>query len=166
MIDNLPSLQQPERPRNVFLSSRNIYEMLPTIIRRTAQQNVPYVYTNPYKAKRLWPPDFSKLSPKHQFRLERRYKRRAKLKWERPRWTKAVKMVQMGSVVCTYTLDDAVMIELTDWQLWVFMVCCSWIGIRRPGIRSPGRFKEYASVYVRGLWSVLTIYRFGTGSGE
>ncbi|PSS06674.1 hypothetical protein M430DRAFT_46028 [Amorphotheca resinae ATCC 22711] len=73
--------------------------MLPTIIRRTAQQNVPYVYTNPYKAKRLWPPDFSKLSPKHQFRLERRYKRRAKLKWERPRWTKAVKMVQMGSVV-------------------------------------------------------------------
>jgi hypothetical protein len=107
MIDNLPSLQQPERPRNVFLSSRNIYEMLPTIIRRTAQQNVPYVYTNPYKAKRLWPPDFSKLSPKHQFRLERRYKRRAKLKWERPRWTKAVKMVQMGSVVCTYFLDHA-----------------------------------------------------------
>lgn len=81
--------------------------MLPTIIRRTAQQNVPYVYTNPYKAKRLWPPDFSKLSPKHQFRLERRYKRRAKLKWERPRWTKAVKMVQMGSVVCTYFLDHA-----------------------------------------------------------
>jgi hypothetical protein len=63
-------------------------------------------------------------------------------------------------------LGSCVMIELTDWQLWVFMVCCSWIGIRRPGIRSPGRFKEYASVYVRGLWSVLTIYRFGTGSGE
>ncbi|KAA6414612.1 MAG: hypothetical protein FRX48_01362 [Lasallia pustulata] len=55
------------------------------------------VDTNPYKAQRLWPPDFDKLHPKHQFRLERRYRRRAKLKWARPRWTKAVKLTQWGA---------------------------------------------------------------------
>ncbi|KAI9760753.1 MAG: hypothetical protein M4579_001491 [Chaenotheca gracillima] len=54
------------------------------------------IYTNPYKAKKPWPPDFDKISPKHQFRLERRYKRRAKLKWARPTWTKAMKLTQYG----------------------------------------------------------------------
>ncbi|TVY54522.1 hypothetical protein LCER1_G006070 [Lachnellula cervina] len=69
--------------------------MFPTIIRRAAQkgaEEIPLIYTNPYKAKRLWPPDFEKMSPKHQFRLERRFRRRSKLQWARPRWTKAVKM--------------------------------------------------------------------------
>jgi hypothetical protein len=74
--------------------------MFPTLVRRTAQEKLPFIYTNPYKARRLWPPDFTKISPKHQFRLERKYKRRAKLKWARPRWTKAVKIVQMGSILC------------------------------------------------------------------
>ncbi|TVY13831.1 hypothetical protein LARI1_G008177 [Lachnellula arida] len=76
--------------------------MFPTIIRRAAQkgaEEIPLIYTNPYKAKRLWPPDFEKMSPKHQFRLERRFRRRSKLQWARPRWTKAVKMVQFGSIV-------------------------------------------------------------------
>ncbi|KIN02653.1 hypothetical protein OIDMADRAFT_119119 [Oidiodendron maius Zn] len=73
--------------------------MLPTLARRTAQQGIPYVLTNPYRAKRLWPPDFAKLPPKHQFRLERRYKRRAKLKFARPRWTKAVRLAQLSSIV-------------------------------------------------------------------
>lgn len=81
------------------LAESNPDAMLPTLARRTAQQGIPYVLTNTYKAKRLWPPDFSKLPPKHQFRLERRYKRRAKLKWARPKWTKAVKLMQLGSIV-------------------------------------------------------------------
>jgi hypothetical protein len=96
-------------PRHIFNfnfqhpeTNWQVHAMLPTIARRTAQQGIPYVLTNPYKAKRLWPPDFSKLPPKQQFRLERRYKRRAKLKWARPRWTKAVKLVQMSSIVCAY----------------------------------------------------------------
>lgn len=74
--------------------------MFPTIARRAVQESIPYIHTNPYKAKRLWPPDFTKIPPKHQFRLERKYKRRAKLKWARPRWTKGVKLVQMASVSC------------------------------------------------------------------
>ncbi|KAI9642866.1 hypothetical protein NHQ30_008600 [Ciborinia camelliae] len=77
--------------------------MFRTLVRRAAQQTrleLPYdPNANPYKAKRLWPPDFSKLSQKHQFRLERRYKRRAKLKWARPRWTKAVKIAQFSSIL-------------------------------------------------------------------
>ncbi|KAF9883054.1 hypothetical protein FE257_004133 [Aspergillus nanangensis] len=40
----------------------------------------------------------SKLSPKHQFRLERKYRRRAALKYARPRWTKATKLVQWGAI--------------------------------------------------------------------
>ncbi|KAK4952236.1 hypothetical protein LTR66_013793 [Elasticomyces elasticus] len=57
------------------------------------------MHTNPYKAKRVWPPDFSKLSHKHQFRIERRYRRRAKLKWARPRWTKFVKLATWASMI-------------------------------------------------------------------
>jgi len=65
----------------------------------------PYTWeTNPFRCKRIWPPDFSKLSTKHQFRLERRYRRRTKLKWARPTWTKIVKLAQWGSIlfVCVY----------------------------------------------------------------
>jgi hypothetical protein len=60
----------------------------------------PYnLHTNPYRCKRIWPPDFAKLSPKHQFRLERRYRRRTQLKWARPTWTKAVKLTQWGAIM-------------------------------------------------------------------
>ena len=55
--------------------------------------------TNPYHCKRIWPPDFTQLSRKHQFRLERRYRRRTKLKWARPTWTKIVKLTQWGSIL-------------------------------------------------------------------
>lgn len=87
--------------------------MLPTLVRRTAQKGLPYALTNPYKAKRLWPPDFSKLPPKHQFRFERTYKRRSKLKWARPRWTKFVKLMQFSSISCRYT-GSIVGIALTE----------------------------------------------------
>ncbi|KAJ5972332.1 uncharacterized protein N7479_002250 [Penicillium vulpinum] len=52
------------------------------------------VYYSPYKPKRQWPPDMSKLSPKHQFRLERKYRRRAALKYARPTFMKAVTIGQ------------------------------------------------------------------------
>ncbi|KAL2819536.1 hypothetical protein BJX63DRAFT_428751 [Aspergillus granulosus] len=56
------------------------------------------VYYSPYKPKRTWPPDMTKLSPKHQFRLERKYRRRAALKYARPKWTKATKLAQGGAI--------------------------------------------------------------------
>jgi len=58
----------------------------------------PAPYYSPYKPKRQWPPDMSKLSPKHQFRLERKYRRRAALKYARPRWVKMTKIVQWGAI--------------------------------------------------------------------
>lgn len=42
----------------------------------------------------------TKLSPKHQFRLERKYRRRAALKFARPKWTKGTKLVQWGVIFC------------------------------------------------------------------
>lgn len=77
--------------------------MLPTLARRSAQQILPYYLTNPYKVKRSWPPDFSKLPPKHQFRYERKFKRRAQLKWARPKFMKKVKMLQFSSIIGEYT---------------------------------------------------------------
>jgi hypothetical protein len=75
--------------------------MLRTLVRRAAEAPKPFNFaTNPYKAKKTWPPDFSNISRKHQFRFERRYKRRAKLKWARPRWTKGIKLAQNGIIIC------------------------------------------------------------------
>lgn len=60
----------------------------------------PYdIKNNPYQCKRPWPPNFEQLSQKHQFRLERRYRRRTKLKWARPVWKKWTTLAQWGSIV-------------------------------------------------------------------
>ena len=56
------------------------------------------IRNNPYKARKQWPPDFSKLHPRYQFRLERRYRRRAKLRYSRPGWVRGVKLAANGSV--------------------------------------------------------------------
>ncbi|KAF6240688.1 hypothetical protein HO173_001360 [Letharia columbiana] len=66
-------------------------------MRRLAEAPQHTIHNNPYKAQKEWPPDFTKLHPKYQFRLERRYRRRAKLRYSRPRWTKAVKLAASGS---------------------------------------------------------------------
>ncbi|KAB8074127.1 hypothetical protein BDV29DRAFT_127243 [Aspergillus leporis] len=58
----------------------------------------PIPYYSPYKPKRQWPPDMTKLSPKHQFRLERKYRRRAALKFARPKWVKMTKLIQWGVI--------------------------------------------------------------------
>ncbi|KAH1554591.1 hypothetical protein KXX57_005196 [Aspergillus fumigatus] len=58
----------------------------------------PAPYYSPYKPKRQWPPDMSRLSPKHQFRLERKYRRRAALKFARPKWVKTTKLIQWGVI--------------------------------------------------------------------
>jgi hypothetical protein len=55
--------------------------------------------TNPYECKRTWPPDFTKLSHAHQFNLERRFRRRTKLKFARPGWTRGTKLLQWGLIL-------------------------------------------------------------------
>ncbi|KAL6234803.1 hypothetical protein BDW75DRAFT_211230 [Aspergillus navahoensis] len=80
-----------------------------------------------YPPKRQWPPDMSKLSPKHQFRLERKYRRRAALKYARPKWTKATKIVQWGTIgfVLIYALlfmewDEKGGMPIEDLRTYVF----------------------------------------------
>lgn len=53
---------------------------------------------NPYRARKKWPPNFKNLHPKHQFHYEKTYRRRMKLKYARPTWTKATKIVQWGLI--------------------------------------------------------------------
>ncbi|KAI0131420.1 hypothetical protein F4814DRAFT_405969 [Daldinia grandis] len=71
---------------------------IPPKLRNAATTPLVKVYNNPYKPKKIWPPDFSKLSQKEQFRFERRYKRRVKLATARPRWDKFVRLAQLFSV--------------------------------------------------------------------
>ncbi|KAK6824876.1 hypothetical protein PG987_012370 [Apiospora arundinis] len=84
--------------------------MLTTFARRAAESPIPLRIRNAaarasapgiygrFKPKKVWPPDFSKLSEKEQFRFERKYKRRVKLATMRPRWDKYVKLAQLFSV--------------------------------------------------------------------
>ncbi len=59
------------------------------------------IHNNPYRAQRSWPPDFSKMDPKHQFRLERRYRRRTKMAYTRPAWNRGVKLTQYALILLT-----------------------------------------------------------------
>ncbi|KAI1281736.1 hypothetical protein F5Y07DRAFT_268191 [Xylaria sp. FL0933] len=99
--------------------------MFPTLIRRLASRapiapNLRNATPPPtsafvssrYKPKKVWPPDFSRLSEKEQFRFERRYKRRVKLATARPRWDKFVRLAQLGSVTFVFVYS----ILFMDWN--------------------------------------------------
>ncbi|EQK97993.1 hypothetical protein OCS_06294 [Ophiocordyceps sinensis CO18] len=53
------------------------------------------IFTNPHKAKKLWPPDFRELNPQQQLRFEKKYKRRVRLAGHSPRWIKGTKYAQL-----------------------------------------------------------------------
>ncbi|KAK7748146.1 hypothetical protein SLS53_001400 [Cytospora paraplurivora] len=80
--------------------------MLPTLIRRAAQEAKPSNEAwlrrirELYPPKKVWPPDFKKLSIQEQLKYEKKYKRRLALATARPRWTKFIKLVQLFSVTC------------------------------------------------------------------
>ncbi|OTB04879.1 hypothetical protein M426DRAFT_320460, partial [Hypoxylon sp. CI-4A] len=85
---------------------------LPPKLRNANMKPLTGIYNSRYKPKKIWPPDFSKLSEKEQFRFERRYKRRVKLATARPRWDKAVRLAQLSSV--TFVLVYSVL--FMDWN--------------------------------------------------
>lgn len=104
--------------------------MLPSTVLRSDQYQFNFE-NNPYKAKKIWPPDFSKLPPKYQFRLEKRYRRRAKLAWARPQWTKFTKLAQYGLSICTLTRSVSLW-DSTDspFQLWSDISFCTMTSVR------------------------------------
>lgn len=71
-----------------------------------------------YKLKKVWPPDFSKLPAKEQFRFERRFKRRMRLASRRPRWDRFVKLMQLGTI--TSVLIYAVLFMEWDHEIQPF----------------------------------------------
>ncbi|KAI5920389.1 hypothetical protein F4810DRAFT_436392 [Camillea tinctor] len=70
----------------------------PTDRRRRALTGIYADVQYKYPPKKVWPPDFSRLSPKDQFRLERKYKRRLRVATARPRWDRLMRMAQLVGV--------------------------------------------------------------------
>lgn len=98
--------------------------MFPTLIRRFAERPAEPAASvrntqitsgaaypsRQFKPKKVWPPDFSQLSEKEQFRFERRYKRRVMLATARPRWDKFMKLAQLSGITCKLSGDSGRMI--------------------------------------------------------
>ena len=74
-------------------------------------------FSNLYKARKPWPPDFSKLGPGSQFRFEKKYRRRAKLKYQRPVWMKGVAIFQWATCL-----------SVAGWMLFIY----DWEGMQTP----------------------------------
>ena len=84
--------------------------MRPTLLRRLADAGKeasrdlpPLLANNPYQARKVWPPDFTRLSPQQQLRFEKKYKRRLYLSHYNPRWDKGVKMLQLGTIAGAFS---------------------------------------------------------------
>ncbi|KAH6983072.1 hypothetical protein BGZ61DRAFT_450084 [Ilyonectria robusta] len=81
--------------------------MFPTLFRRMAAsakgpllRRAPLsVVNNPYKARKVWPPNFKELTVQQQLRFEKKYKRRIMLASRSPRWEKGVKLAQLITIV-------------------------------------------------------------------
>jgi hypothetical protein len=53
---------------------------------------------NRFRARKNWPPNLRELTERQQFRFERKFKRRIKLKSARPVWNKWIGIVQWSSI--------------------------------------------------------------------
>ncbi|KAJ9149981.1 hypothetical protein NKR23_g3962 [Pleurostoma richardsiae] len=87
--------------------------MLPTLSRSLSATSRRLATShNPYQPKKIWPPDFSKLSPREQLKFEKKYKRRVALASARPRWDKAIKLTQLFAVTFVITYS----VFFMDWK--------------------------------------------------
>jgi hypothetical protein len=53
---------------------------------------------NRFRAKKVWPPNLRELTERQQFRFERKYKRRLRMKSIKPLWIKWTKIVQWSLI--------------------------------------------------------------------
>jgi len=113
---------RPVPPRSVVISPI----MLPTLARRAvssvtqAIKATPAIYGNPYQTKRIWPPDFTKMTPQQHLRFEKKFKRRIKLAHARPGFHKKVKLAQLFAVTC---MDRCAMPRMEDRALTRCSLC-------------------------------------------
>jgi hypothetical protein len=130
--------------------------MFPNLTRRLAQVAKPQIEqaaanatavtppaaASPYKLKKVWPPDFKSMTPQQQLRFEKKYKRRLKLKMERPRWNKFVKLAQLVTTTCMAfcsALTSIHLLFIADayfFQLLSVTWCFLWIGRMSPPLSS------------------------------
>lgn len=70
--------------------------MFSATLRRMAQvaKSGLNVANNPYKTRKVWPPNFAQLSPQQQLRFEKKYKRRIYLASHSPKWNKTARLLQ------------------------------------------------------------------------
>lgn len=82
-------------------------QLIRRLLGRTKPQPPPFNFErNRYKAKKQWPPNFTDLTHRQQFRYERKWKRRLLLKSYKPQWQKWTKIVQWSliSFVVVYSV--------------------------------------------------------------
>jgi len=99
--------------------------MLPTLLRRAAAQGPRSQLDLPnvaFKLKKVWPPDFTKLSPQEQLRLEKKYKRRAQLATARPTWNKTIKLAQLFAITCACPMLRTGIVSRDSWADWLLVV--------------------------------------------
>ncbi|KAL6860408.1 hypothetical protein ACO1O0_004436 [Amphichorda felina] len=56
---------------------------------------------NPYKTRKVWPPNFQELSPQQQLRFEKKYKRRVYLAHHSEKWDKGVRIFRFVMISAT-----------------------------------------------------------------
>ena len=66
---------------------------------------------NPYKTRKVWPPNFQELSPQQQLRFEKKYKRRVYLAHHSEKWDKGVRIFRFVMISGRY--KSRVVPELT-----------------------------------------------------
>jgi hypothetical protein len=75
-------------------------QLLARLLGRAPKSELPpFNFTrNRYRAKKHWPPNLRELTEKQQFRFERKFKRRLRLKSIKPQWQKWTKIVQWSLI--------------------------------------------------------------------
>lgn len=77
-----------------------MYQLLLRLLGRAPKSDLPpfNFAANRYKARKHWPPVVRDLTEKQQFRFERKFKRRLRLKSIKPQWNKWTKIVQWNMI--------------------------------------------------------------------
>lgn len=105
----IPCKNCPALGRDPYVRAiRILPTMFAATIRRLAAATKPLAASAAPKStsplKKVWPPDYAKLSPQAKLKFEKKYKRRVLLRSARPGWNKIIRLTQLFSVTCESAL--------------------------------------------------------------
>jgi len=108
-----PSVAGDCRPfTNMFRTTlRRLAQTAETAAPSTAPRSKLTIANNPYRAKKVWPPNFADLTPQQQLRFEKKYKRRVVQSQYSEKWDRGTKILRftMVSAALIYALFFAEM---------------------------------------------------------